>query len=466
MRSGFHGGLRIVVLCAAASLVHAQPRENQEPDPAALFAQARPYLEEALGLRLERLPRFKVVAASALRELREPELETQIRWQFPDLQGESLARVVGPAVVVEHGARVALYDPSTDTILLVPEIARQMAAWDESLATADSIAFLQLSLVHETVRLFLQQRYDLVKRQSACRDGEEFQALQAVIAGRAQWVTRQVTRRLGTEAYFPLLARCYLHVPDTLPDLGLRAVSQESLRRRHSACVQGLAFFDYLEQHGFRDAEAKVFAHPPRQVAWVKQPELYLQAQRSGRADLADTLVRVTTSMPAAEWNAIQQPWTPDMVCQAASLLGERQRAEKIVTGWDEARSLIWTGKTRPDRQVAVGVVRFQDTASARGYYNFALELQRKQDELLGTACSNGRRTVESKFETVRLRHAEEAVRSDKQFQFGPESKPTAVSQLWVRAGTKVIEFTWQGLPGDPAWAEQVLDVLLPDAQR
>src|SRR5205085_4881940 len=171
----------------------------------------------------------------------------------------------------------------------------------------------------------------------------------------ALWVTRNVARCLGIEAIFPLLTRCYLHVPDTLPDLGSRAVSQESLRRQHWACVQGLAFFDYLEQHGCRDAEARVFAHPPRQVAWVKQPELYLRAQRSSRQELADALAHLAETVPAAAWTAAQQPWTPDMICQAASLLGERPRAEKIVQGWDEGRSLIWTGKTHPGRQVAVG---------------------------------------------------------------------------------------------------------------
>ena len=47
--------------------------------------------------------------------------------------------------------------------------------------------------------------------------------------------------------------------------------------------------------------------------------------------------------------------------------------------GLDEGRLLLWTAQATPDRQVALGVVRFETPAAARAYHGFAKELQRKQ---------------------------------------------------------------------------------------
>jgi hypothetical protein len=156
------------------------------------------------------------------------------------------------------------------------------------------------------------------------------------------------------------------------------------------------------------------------------------------------------------------------MILQAAALLGEQPRAEKILVGCEEGRSLVWTAGRKArvlPEQVAVGVVRFENAERARAYYGLAIDLRRKQDELLGPSCGNGCRIHSSKSTTIPLAGAEEAVQIDKQLQFassGPTTIP--VSVLLVRSGALVLEFTWQEVPIDVAWAAKALATIRADA--
>src|SRR5262249_4567388 len=157
----------------------------------------------------------------------------------------------------------------------------QIARRDRALAGANSEAFLRLALVHEVTRWVLDQQFDFSKRRAACRDSEELIALQALIEGRCQGVTRQVALRLGEEPTFALLTEAYRHAPDTASEGTLRVLCADVLQRRRWCCVRGEAFFDELSKQGETDAAA-VFARPPKQAAWVERPELYLRSQRLG----------------------------------------------------------------------------------------------------------------------------------------------------------------------------------------
>src|SRR5262249_1581286 len=157
------------------------------------------------------LPRFQVATEADRRQWEKQKLESQLKWQFPDLTGESLPSALEATQALWRSASVACHREGSDTILLLPEQLAGIARWDGSLAAVATSAFFQLALVHETVRWVLDQRYGLARRRAACRDWEMFQALQALVEGRAQWVTRQVAVKMGTEASFPLLARLMLH---------------------------------------------------------------------------------------------------------------------------------------------------------------------------------------------------------------------------------------------------------------
>jgi hypothetical protein len=445
------------VLClAAAPLVAQQAPQAGTEKAAELFAQARPHLEAVLSLKPQSWPRLRVLTAQEFQRLPDPELVSSLHWLFPELKQEAFARAAEVVRYVAAAATVARHTEGADVIDVLPENLPAVAAWDARLANVNSPEFLQLALVHEAARFALERQYDLARRRRDCRDAEEFLALQALTEGRAAWVTAQVARRLGTREFVPLLAERYLRVPELAPDPALRTMSQLTLRRRHWAATQGLAFFEQLQAQGLADGEKRAFTRPPRVVRWVEKPELYVRAEQSHRPDLAAALRALADTLPAAEWSAAQQPWTPAMVRQVAGLLGERERADRVVATWDEGRSLVWAQRKDPGKQVAVSVVRHATEAGARAYFGFAVDLQRKQDQLAGGACAPSLRVLDAKATAVRLPGFDEAVRNDKRVQYGSASEPVAVSTLLGRAGDLVVECSWYGLPAEAEWAGRI----------
>lgn len=440
-----------------APVIAQVPSAIMVEQAAALFEKARPILEETLSVRLERPPSFRPGSTADLRELHDPLMESQLHWQFRELADDTLARAVAGAEEVWRQTVGVHIQENTNTVWLFPDQLTRLAG---SEAGTDAASYLQLALVQEMTRLVLEKRYQLTQKLICCRDEEGFQAHQAVVEGRTLWLTRQVARRLGTERAFAQLVLRYQQAPDQAPDSYVRAIVQKMLQQRHWACVQGLAFFDTLEAKQLRDLEKRVFAHPPREVHWIDQPELYWRAEQANRVDLAETLATIEKALPAAQWTATQQPWTPEMVRQVAALFGERERTEHVLRAWDEARSLVWSGRDNPRQQVAVGVVRFVDAAGARAYQGLAIDLQRKQDEFIGSGKSGTCKLVGAPTSTtLPLAGAEEAVRLDKTLQVatGSSDATWTISELLVRSGNLMIEFSWQGTPPDPTWAERVL---------
>ena len=78
---------------------------------------------------------------------------------------------------------------------------------------------------------------------------------------------------------------------------------------------------------------------------------------------------------------------------------GIRSVLDRVLRQWMDGRSLAWTARNNPDRQVGVGVIRFRTPAGAQAYFGFAADLQRKQDEVMGKVSGGACRcpTAESR---------------------------------------------------------------------
>jgi hypothetical protein len=404
-------------------------------------------------------------SAAGLSPWIEAELREQLRWQLTDFeQGPRFEQAFEAARHALAAVTVCRVRPDGSLFALDMDAARRVAGRGEVRDFVEPGPVLQLAVAAEVARAALEARYDLARRRAACRDAEEFLALQAVTEGRVLWLTRKAVGALGIEASLPLLAERCLLAPDTAPDPGLRLAVQLVVRQRRRAAVLGLAFFDTLEAKQLLDAEKVVFTNPPRQLDWVARPEVYLHAGRSEREPLPDVLKRLEKALGNPGWTAAQQPWTPDMLRQAGTILGQKERVERVLGKWEEGRSLVWWRKPAgaggaTGQQVAVGVVCFQDAAGAQAYLGLAADLQRKQDELLG-GCPGGGRVLESRSRSVQVKGADEAAAAEKRLQLAPGTEPVPVSQVWVRTGPRVLEFTWYGVPADLSWAERVHGLL------
>jgi hypothetical protein len=434
-----------------------------------LFAESKPHLEQALGARLDFAPRFKPVTTAELAGMAEPELEAHVHWHFPQLHGATLTRTMQFALQIVASATVAHYLERGDEIVVAAENLPKIATWDDTLTGANSEAFLQLCLVHEVVRCHLDRRYQLARLRAGCHDAEEFDTLLALVEGEAQALTQHVASKLGSAAIFPLLARRYLHVPDQAPDPSIKAVSQTALHGRYRACVQGKDFFERLEMFAERRAfratagaapveiEQLVFAHLPRQLTVIAKPDRWQQGVSASQPDLAVALAPLQRILPASEWQSLQQTWTPAMLVQVTNMLGApAERAERVARTWYEGRSLVWTNRKQPGRQVALTVVRHDNEAGARAYFGFAVDLQRQQDTLPPGTCGPAIQIVESKSTSVHLDGFDEAVRNDKKTVYG-NMEPIPVSLLLARAGDLVIECTWHGQEADRELASNLV---------
>lgn len=447
-------------LWTASWLAVATWAQAQEPAPQALFEQARPNVEAVLGRPLEKPLRLRAVTTAELAAVPDPELAAQVVWQFPDLhRNRFLGTAFKTAKEVVRSATPILIDPRTGELLWQADAAKQIATWNPATGQASTPAFVQLAIVHAVICRQLDQQYNLGRRWQQCRDAEEFQILQTVRAGRAFWLTRQVARQLGTEAQVPLLLQALHYTPDPEGDNALRLVARETLRRKYSVAADGLRFCEYLEDQKWPHLEKTLFDQPPRQLAWLNRPELYAKAQQSARQGLAETLRRLAPPAPAEGWKAAEQPWTPAMVRQVASLLGQGGQADKVLRSWDEARTQLWVHQSDAGKQVAVSVVRFENEAGARAYYGFANDLQRKRDEVGNAPDAGLLRVLDSRTAGCPLRAAAEAVRFEKVLQ--GETQTVSEKKVLARAGDTVIELAWYGTPDDPAWTEQVVAELL-----
>lgn len=426
-----------------------------------LLRSAIPHFEHVTGTHLEKVPGIRQATVSDRNEARDPELAAQVRWQFPELSGNTLFQALEVARDLMWSASVVRFDANTNCFLLIANPVPQASAKDQTATERDSL--LQLTMVHELARHHLTQRFNLAKRWAICRDAEEFEILHSVFEGEAIWITREVARRLDIESACSQLTDRFANVPDVAKDAHLRLVSQTVLQQRRKATMEGWSFVRYLHEKQAGDVERIIFENLPQQVQ-IARPEIYLNDEPRQRRDLAIALHNLDRAMPESEWDSMQQSWTPAMVRQVSTLVGLQDRAERAVRNWEEGRSIVWSMKKPSMRQVAVSAVRFENPTAARSYFEFALDLQRKRDEMQGPACNQIMRVVESRTNRAELKNADESIRGDKRLQFPASANTLAESKILSRRGNMVVEFVWYDTPADDAWADQVLGRIINEA--
>ncbi|MFN4260969.1 MAG: hypothetical protein ACK4RK_16875 [Gemmataceae bacterium] len=189
-------------------------------------------------------------------------------------------------------------------------------------------------------------------------------------------------------------------------------------------------------------------------------PEAPPSVVAHARAELAERIGRVERLLPELTWQVQPQPWTPAMLQQVAEMLGQRERAEKVLHSWLDGQSVVWSQRAAPDRMIALALVRFASSEAARAYQGLAIDLQRRQDEFFA-AASPSRRVLDSRGSSWTIPGVEEAIRSDKKLVLSDDSPPIAVTIVIIRHGPLVLELSGYNQTIDPAWAEQVARLLL-----
>jgi hypothetical protein len=388
------------------------------------------------------------------------ETTTYLSWRFPALQGAERQQVFTIACQAEALATVARHVEGTDIIAVVPDNLPVIAGWDAELREADSRAFLQLELVHAAVRLALEKKYALLDRKFDAHSLEELRIAQAVQEGRAQWLTWQVARRLGTESVYALMAERWLHVPDPSPDPQHRAASQTALQQKNWAYLRGKSFFEALANGNMNDVERIALEQPPRLVEWLEQPALYEQHQLDGTADFRRVFAALAEHNGFPQRKAEQQPFTPNMIKQVAAMFQVEKRPEPFVAAWRDGRTLVWTDTGDAGKYVAASAVRFASEQAAQSYFGFAVDLQRKRDEFSGKPGPLPGRVVDSQYQELSWPGVVEGMRNDKTVALAAGAPAQKTTVVLCRCGSVVVEINWCGFAPDLNWAQQVIQTV------
>lgn len=424
----------------------------------ALLDQAWPHVQAVLAWQGPR-PQLRPLAAEQFYGLPRPDLEVFLSWHFADWPPARRQQAVSALRAVRAQGAIAQAVEGEKDLFFLPGQQEVLARLDEGLAGVKAPAFMQLALVQEAARHILAARYPLAQLRAACRCPEEQQILQALIEGRVSWVCRAVAHRLGIASCFPLLEECLHHLPDPPLDADLRAAVQLAVQQEIQARRVGLAFFTYLEEHGFSEAESRLFRRPPAQWCWLLEPALFLRQQRAGRGDLRDLLAPLLTEAPVAGWRGTTDVWTPAMVREAAALVGAASQAERSLRGWEDGQLVLWLPTEPAPALVALGVIRFQEVAAARAYLTFAADLQRQLEGRGNPPCAGALHILQARVTPVSLAGLEEALRFEETVQAGT-NPPQARCLILGRRGDLVLQWTWQGVPPDLTWAQRLLTLL------
>src|SRR5262249_49510615 len=147
-----------------AGYASAPDRSAEAATLSAWIEQVRPELETTLGYSLPKLP---LIQAANLSRQPDPDVAACVKWRWPHLKDDALARALEDAGEVTATATVARLVEGTNVILVRPENQKSIAGWSKELEKADSGDFFRLALIHETVRYVLDSRYDLAKLREA-----------------------------------------------------------------------------------------------------------------------------------------------------------------------------------------------------------------------------------------------------------------------------------------------------------
>ncbi len=432
---------------------HAQSRAKRIKQ---LYAQAAPFIQEALGRKVPNDIQFQVVDTKTLATIPSWNVKTFLSWRFPGTKREQWLRTYERCHDLYCQRVVARHLEGTHKIVVVPDQLPTIAKTDKSLRNVYSLQFLQLAIVHEVVRLSLEEEYNLLDKRFDPHSLDDVRIQRSLIEGRAQWVTQHVARRLKTDSYFPLLKHVWdVAAKAKIRENGLHDAWQATVQMQRDSYGKGLAFFHLMTRVRPPVHEAQIFQNPPQQWAWIENPRGYLAVLPRGDLGLRKVITKLQTQAVLKGWKARQQAWTPNLLVQVGELLEAKDRAATIARHWVDGHSLIWVQTANPTVNIALNVTRYDAAESARAYYGFALDLQRKREEYLAKALGNSAVVGKSRVRGINLSGVDDAMSITTLVE--GDSNQTPSGMVLARKGPVVIEVHFRGISTDVRWAEDAI---------
>ncbi|MEO0651231.1 MAG: hypothetical protein AAFZ65_11200 [Planctomycetota bacterium] len=381
--------LLAVVLAAAPEAApvlgqeEAVEDESPAPSPERLLAmaeKARALVAKHYGEDVEALATpVRVVDRATVIETLQVDLRPNIVLQYGEENADELtaqnAESLGPALL-------ARYSFVGGEVLICRE---NIEATAEYLESPEMLAEgpLRTLLIHEFVHARDAREVDLAARLGECEDTDGLQALNAVIEGHAQYVTRKIVAEQGWQADFQVFVDSITKVPASITDPSQRSVIELIVSGFDFAYNDGERFVAAVAQARGPESLSKLFFTPPADPGAVLRPTYYLDPASRPKIESA-----IEPALDHFEAVAVPEAYTRQRVTligpQVESILAgvDPVLVEQALEGLLSTRVLVCQNTERMGSMVTATLFEFESPGQGLTFLRTLRALLKLRDEL------------------------------------------------------------------------------------
>ena len=263
----------------AACIATAQQPEREDP-PAfnswvarSFLIEVQPLVEKHTGWQLPGFPKFQVVTRAEYCEATIREIECALQ-KSSGLLAEPVPRAALMREVRPHTeGLLGRYSATTKTIFLLPGNL-QPAMRDLNVSARFTRDLVEIVAAHEMTHAFQDEKYPFLEHRRATMDNDAQEAWSMLVEGHAMFVQERVAEDLKvSEAARTMAAQMAAR----------EAVSPSpTVMRRY---IDGRKFVQAVFEKGGLKMVQRLFEHPPRSPAMIRDPELFFAMEQPARAE-------------------------------------------------------------------------------------------------------------------------------------------------------------------------------------
>lgn len=448
----------LLLLPLSSLLAQAPPVTARRPlreDAEAIRALVAP-LNAALtreGLTVVADPKILVVTRAELEPVLRAELEPQLRAVLAGAPEYQLGQAVDLSVDMFLKAALCKYGFSTKAIYVIPEnfVALAELYPDGKLMDPD---FFRAVFLHELVHACDDARHDMGKLIAPIQTAEALQAMNALIEGHAQFITRRILSAEGKVAWFEELEHM-LTAPPPGNDASAKYLAGVLIANAN-VYADAERFFQAMAQRTPPVTFADLLANPPAGLDPILMPERYGQPAPVATLPLTLALDAFSKAANRPDWSHRVVGMTLMQLRATFSLLPAEQVA-KAMAGILDVEVAVHAAQDG-SAQIVAGVFEMADDDAARAMYDLDEALLRAKDEAMKEGVI---RLVSHEYLAPVVQGADAAVLARKQVAVQGLPKPLPGFSLIVRQGRAVAEIMSVNGGNDEAtligWAETLL---------
>lgn len=377
-------GIQALALLAAPSLAQDSRPPITEERIQEAYREAAAALEKHLGRELEALPPISIVQPEAVAPVIESENLPIFRRRHPGdpdraaADAKTVGELFGSVVI-------AKYSWSSKEILVVKRNWERTAALVPSLRITDDQA-LRAILIHELVHADDDQVYDLTKLLEKGDSIESVDAINALIEGHAQFVSRAACATAGWSDGFERFTQSIgAHPLGEGAGEALQSLADVQSFASRFPYVEGERFVTAVDSASGAAGRARLFESPPRELELIAVPGWYIDPDSRPEVlyDMEPVLASFIEGFDKTVWSSQRVELNPAQIAAGLSLL-EPEDVTRISESTRGALVAQVYPTANPQLKIAIcAALEFNTAEDARHFITQSAELNNRKDEAM-----------------------------------------------------------------------------------